>query len=92
MHRWCLFEVLRQSELDLLLQEVKARLELRHLRRVYSMSSLRLSQQSAIMSPTGATDCRGGIIVCHEEKGVESGDRSRLHHLPFLFESLDGRI
>ena len=50
------------------------------------------SPQSAIMSPTGATDGRGGIIICHEEKCVESGDRSRLHHLPFLFQSLDGRI
>jgi hypothetical protein len=50
------------------------------------------SPQSAIMSPTGATDCRGGIIVCHEGKCVESVDRSRLHRLPFLFQSLDGRI
>jgi len=50
------------------------------------------SPQHAIMSPTGVTDCRGGIIICHEEKCVERGDRSRLHHLPFLFQSLDGRI
>jgi hypothetical protein len=44
------------------------------------------------MSPTGATDCPGGIIICDEEKCLESRDRSRLHHLPLLFQCLDGEF
>jgi len=44
------------------------------------------------MLPTGATDCGGEVIIRHEETCVESGDRSRLHHLPFYSNLLMGDL
>ena len=60
----------------------------------HSCCSLLIVTIPAIGTSAGALAERlcHGVTICHEEKCLESRDRDRFHHLPFLFQSPDGRV